>query len=121
LLEKNRDPGWEFVAGQRPKANSKGRIPTTMEWAKKLTAQDIDILKGAAPYSDKAAKRNAPEADIKALQELLGHLQVGLFITKFRKIFRRDEMNDDLLIVPAWLGNQEDSSEYEEILPSSPP
>jgi len=44
-----------------------------------------------------------------------------LFITKFRKIFARDEMNDDLEIVAARLGQNEDNSEYEEILPTSPP
>jgi hypothetical protein len=30
-------------------------------------------------------------------------------------------MDDDLLIVPAKLGPAEDRSEYEEILPTSPP
>jgi hypothetical protein len=30
-------------------------------------------------------------------------------------------MDDDLLIVPARLGSAEDRSEYEEILPTSPP
>ena len=45
----------------------------------------------------------------------------GLFITKFRKIFARDEMNDDLLIVPARYNGTDDVSEYEEILPTSPP
>ena len=30
-------------------------------------------------------------------------------------------MNDDLLIVPARYGDAEDNSEYEEILPTSPP
>jgi len=55
------------------------------------------------------------------LQKLAGHLSEGLFITKFRKIFARDEMNEDLLIVPARYNGIEDVSEYEEILPSSPP
>ena len=45
--------------------------------------------------------REAPADDVKDLQQLAGHLQEGLFITKFRKIFARDEMNDDLLLVPA--------------------
>ena len=49
------------------------------------------------------------------------HLSENWFITKFRKIFARDEMNDDLLIVPARYNGAEDTSEYEEILPSSPP
>src|SRR5439155_25695564 len=133
----------------------------TMEWARKLTASDLDILTGQAAYCetvpnvdegfteadlkdpkkreavfkvirerlDKANKshpigyqvRHAPAEDIKALQQLAGHLQIGLFITKFRKTFTRDEMNDDLEIVAARLGEREDSSEYEEILPTSPP
>src|SRR6202007_1249919 len=65
--------------------------------------------------------RHAPADDVKDLQQLGGHLQENLFITKFRKIFCRDEMNDDLYIVPARYNGAEDSSEYEEVLPSSPP
>ena len=44
-----------------------------------------------------------------------------VFITKFRKIFARDEMEDDLVMVPARRGDAEDNSEYEEIFPVSPP
>jgi hypothetical protein len=65
--------------------------------------------------------REVPDADIKALQQLMGHLQVGMFITKFRKTFTRGEMNEDLLIVAARLGDKQDNSEYQEILPTSPP
>ncbi|MBM3994939.1 MAG: DUF2330 domain-containing protein [Planctomycetes bacterium] len=65
--------------------------------------------------------REAPAEDVKNLQQLAGHLGESLFITKFRKIFARDEMNDDLVIVPARYNGAEDSSEYEEMLPSSPP
>jgi hypothetical protein len=161
LLQRARDLGFNFVAGQRPQPGKGGRIPTTMEWARKLTAEDIKMLKGEAPYSEKVpdvdegftqadlkdpqrreaifkvirarlAKANkerpfgylvreAPTEDVRNLQQLAGHLQAGLFITKFRKIFLRDEMNDDLLLVPARLGNEEDNSEYQEILPTSPP
>ena len=52
--------------------------------------------------------REAPAEDVRQLQQLAGHLQAGLFITKFRKIFARDEMNDDLELVPAQQGQQED-------------
>src|SRR5207244_12394696 len=65
--------------------------------------------------------REAPAEDIKNLQQLAGHLTENWFITKFRKIFARDEMNDDLAIVPARYNGAEDTSEYEEMLPSSPP
>jgi hypothetical protein len=69
--------------------------------------------------------REAPEADVKGLKVLAGHLKEGQFLTKFRKVFAKDEMDDDLLIVPAELGGGKqrvkDTSEYEEVLPTSPP
>jgi hypothetical protein len=161
LLEHARGLGFNFQPGQRPLPNAKGSIPTTMEWARKLTADDIAILQGKLPYSEKVpdvdagftqadmkdpkkaeaiikvirarlekaqkerpfgyAVRHAPDEDIRALAALAGHLQTGLFITKFRKTFSRGEMNDDLILVAARLGEQDDFSEYQEILPTSPP
>jgi hypothetical protein len=161
IQQRNQQLGFNFVAGQRPQPNSKGHIPTTMEWARKLSATDIKVLRGEAPYSEKVpdvdegftqadmkdpkksqaiikviqarlAKaqqerpfgflvREAPADDVRALQQLAGHLRADLFITKFRKIFARDEMNEDLVLIPARLGQNEDASEYEEILPVSPP
>jgi hypothetical protein len=161
LLQRARDLGFVFRQGQRPQPGKDGHIPTTMEWARKLTAQDIKVLRGEAPYTEKAPNvdegftqadvndenkreatykvirerleksrkerpggyltRHAPDDDLKQLRFLVGHLREGLFITKFRKLFLRDEMNDDLLIVPARYGNATDNSEYEEILPTSPP
>jgi hypothetical protein len=62
---------------------------------------------------------------MKGLKLLAGYMKEGQFLTKFRKTFAKDEMNDDLLIVPARLGegkrSVEDGSEYEEVLPTSPP
>jgi hypothetical protein len=161
LLQQAKDVGFNFVSGQRPQPNSKGHIPTTMEWARKLTANDVKVLRGEAPYSEKVPNvdegfteadmkdpqkaqairkviqarlnkaqqerpigylvRDVPAEDQTALRQLSGHLQAGLFITKFRKIFCRDEMNDDLVLVPARHNDQDDTSEYEEILPTSPP
>ncbi|HYT94027.1 MAG TPA: DUF2330 domain-containing protein [Gemmataceae bacterium] len=161
LLKRGQDLGFGFVQGRRPVPNQQGRVATTMEWARRLSADDIKILTGKAPYGEKVpdvdegftqadlkdpqraaaifkviqqrlAKarqerpdgylvREAPLEDVRALQHLAGHLQAGLFITKFRKIFTRGEMNDDLLIIPARQGQREDNSEYEEILPTSPP
>ena len=64
---------------------------------------------------------HAPNEDVKNLQQLTGHMAESWFITKFRKIFARDEMNDDLNIVPARYNGAEDHSEYEELFPVSPP
>ncbi len=161
LLRRAQELNFNFVAGQRPQPNNKGHIPTTMEWARKLTATDLKVLTGDAPYSEtvpnpdegftqadindakrseavqkviraRLAKaqqerpfgymvRHLPADDLRALRQLTGHLQANLFITKFRKTFARDEMNDDLVIVPARYNEAEDNSEYEELLPVSPP
>ena len=161
LMARARELGFNFVPGQRPQPGKDGCIPTTMEWSRKLTAKDIAVLKGDAPYSEKVpdvdegftqadlkdpqkaqaiykvinsrlAKcrqdrpigylvREAPAEDVRGLQQLAGHVREGGFITKFRKIFLRAEMNDDLEMVPARYGDADDSSEYEELLPVSPP
>jgi hypothetical protein len=65
--------------------------------------------------------REAPAEEVKDLKILVGQLKEGQFLTKFRKIFTKGEMDEDLLIVPAQLGQAEDTSEYEEYLPTSPP
>ncbi len=161
LLKRGEELGFDFNRGQRPQPNRQGRIPTTLEWAKRLSADDIGLLKGDAPYSEKLPNvdegftedsikdnnkspavfkviherlekyrkerpagflvREAPAEDVKQLKILVGHVKEGQFLTKFRKIFTTGEMEDDLLIVPAKLGPAEDQSEYEEVLPTSPP
>jgi hypothetical protein len=161
LMARARELGFNFVPGQRPQPGKDGCIPTTMEWSRKLTAKDVAILKGDAPYSEKVpdvdegftqadlknpqkaqaiykviqgrlAKahqdrplgylvREAPAEDVRGLQQLAGHMREGGFITKFRKIFQRSEMNDDLEMTPARYRDVDDTSEYEELLPVSPP
>ena len=161
LLKRAKELDFAFIAGQRPQPNRQGRIPTTMEWARKLTTDDIAILTGKAPYGEtvpnvdegfnladiRDAKkqaaivkiiqarldksrmarpngylvRHAPADDLRQLQQLTGHLREGMTITKFRKIFTRGEMNDDLVLVPARYNDADDDSEYEEIFPVSPP
>jgi hypothetical protein len=161
LTQKGQQLGFAFVSGQRPQPNAQGRIATTLEWARELTADDVKLLKGQAAYTEKLpdpdegyteadvkepkkaedvfkvirerlAKyqkdrpggylvREAPEKDVQGLKILSGHLKEKQFVTKIRKTFTRGEMDDDLLIVPAKLGQAEDKSEYEEVLPTSPP
>ncbi len=58
---------------------------------------------------------------MRGLKILAGHLKEKQFVTKIRKTFTRGEMDDDLLILPAKLGGAEDRSEYDEVLPTSPP
>src|SRR5208283_3619644 len=161
VLRRGQELGFNFVSGQRPEPNKQGRIATTLEWAKQLTADDIKLSKGGAAYSEKVpdpdagftaadvndpkkaeavfkvinerlAKyqkdrpggylvREVPADDIKQLKILAGHLKEGQFVTKIRKTFTKGEMEDDLVIVPAMLVAAVDRSEYEEVLPTSPP
>jgi hypothetical protein len=161
LLQKGQQLGFAFVSGQRPQPNQQGRIATTLEWAKKLNADDIQVLKGQAAYTEKVPDpdegftpadvkdpqkaeavykvirerlekdrkerpggylvREAPAEDVQKLKLLAGHLKEGQFVTKLRKTFTKGEMDDDLVLVPAKVGNAEDTSGYEEVLPTSPP
>jgi hypothetical protein len=90
--------------------------PATLEWAKKLTEGDLDILTGEKKYN-----RDAPPEDVKNLKLLKGYLKKGQFVTKLRKVFAKDEMDADLEFTQAKVGDQNDDVEYFSILPTSPP
>ena len=62
--------------------------------------------------------REAPAEDVKGLTRLKGHLQEGRWLTKFRKILRKDEMSDDLVLVSV---PKEQEQQYVRIMPTSPP
>jgi hypothetical protein len=62
--------------------------------------------------------REAPPAEVKGLTRLRGHLQEGQWLTKFRKVLRKDEMTDDLVIVPVRPGEEQTCVR---IMPTSPP
>jgi hypothetical protein len=62
--------------------------------------------------------REAPAAEVKGLSRLKGHLQNRMWVTKFRKVFRKGEMSQDLDLVPL---AEADEQEYVRILPTSPP
>jgi hypothetical protein len=96
--------------------HQKRRQPTTLEWAKKITEKDIEVLEGRRPYN-----RQAPPEDVKNLKLLKGHVQKGQFVTKMRKVFTKGEMDHDLEFVRAKVGDREDDIEYYSILPTSPP
>jgi hypothetical protein len=53
LLQKGQQLGFQYVYGHRPTPNPQGRIATTLEWAKELTADDVKVLKGQAAYSER--------------------------------------------------------------------
>ncbi len=62
--------------------------------------------------------REAPAEDVKGLSRLKGHLKQGQWVTKIRKVLRKGEMTDDLVLVPVDPGTEQ---EYIRIMPTSPP
>lgn len=62
--------------------------------------------------------REAPAEDVSELRQLKGHIRPGLWLTKFRKSFAKEEMVKDLIIesVP-----EPKRAQYFRILPQSPP
>src|SRR5262249_14820159 len=53
LLEHAKELELDIGTGQQPTPNKDGRTPTLLEWAKRLTAKDIAMLKGQAVYTEK--------------------------------------------------------------------
>jgi Uncharacterized protein conserved in bacteria (DUF2330) len=106
------DPCFERVK----KLQGAGLENATLEWARRLTPNDIRVLSGAAKFS-----REAPAADIAAMNCLRGHLRSGHYVTKIRKVFTKAEMTGDIVFRPASFGGQRDTMEYTAALPSSPP
>jgi len=109
-------PKLEELNRKAEEIRSKRRTPTKMEYAKKLTQEDLDVLDGTVKYD-----RQADKEAIDNLKILQGHLRKDLFLTKCRKVFTKDEMTEDLVFVPAKLGDQADAVIYDRILPTSPP
>jgi hypothetical protein len=62
--------------------------------------------------------REAPVEEVKGLTRLKGHLQQGQWLTKFRKILRKDEMTHDLVLAEV---PQNQQQTYVRIMPTSPP
>jgi hypothetical protein len=120
----NQEKTWqEYVrsklAGLQQRAEEEWRnrrTPATLEWAKKLTADDIAVLDGAKKYN-----REAPPEDIKGLRILKGHIRQGQYLSKIRKVFTKPEMESDLEFIRARVGDRDDDMEYFAILPTSPP
>ena len=53
MVKKGEELGFGFTNKTRPQPNKQGRIATTLEWARRLTADDLCVLANPAAYSDK--------------------------------------------------------------------
>ncbi len=95
---------------------AKGRTPSTLEWARRIGGAEMKLIAGEAKFD-----REAPAEDVAKLPTLSGLVREGDFVTKCRHVFWKDEMDDDLVFVPASYAGKADAVEYVEAMPSSPP
>ncbi|HEY3999190.1 MAG TPA: DUF2330 domain-containing protein [Candidatus Xenobia bacterium] len=105
---------WQATISKlQPQPNTVGG---TLEWAGVLDDKQMGFIDGSRSYD-----RDAPPEEAKKLALLKGHLQRGLYLTKFRKQFDKAEMTHDLDLVPATILGLQDDIDYTQILPTSPP
>ena len=125
LCTKTEKEWWEHVGDRRQaiakeanewRAQNPGRHLSTLEWARRLTAEDLQVLTGERKFN-----REAPAEDVKQLAILSGILREGQFVTKCRHVFQRDEMDADLVFRAATFKGKGDVVEHVAILPTSPP
>lgn len=90
--------------------------PARLEWAKKLTSKDMGMIAGTYKFD-----RQADAQAIRQLRLLQGHLRLGRWVTKCRKVFLKEEMSGDIEFVRATVGGRPDEMEYVYALPTSPP
>ncbi len=112
----------EEELGKQDGDYAKERMP---ELRRDYTADKGQVVKVSTPggrFSSSPymwyANREAPADDVKGLSRLKGHLRQGQWITKIRKILRKDEMTDDLVLIPVDAGTEQ---EYVRLMPTSPP
>jgi Uncharacterized protein conserved in bacteria (DUF2330) len=107
---------------QRDNKYAKSQLDALQSQYPAEAGQIVKIANPGGPYTSTQymwyPNREAPEADVKGLSRLKGHLQHGMWVTKFRKAFRKDEMTQDLDLVPV---AEADQQEYVRLFPTSPP
>src|SRR5262249_15862562 len=96
-MEDQYQPAKGVIVKYDPKSIGKGFIYTRYSW---YPARDV------------------PLADVKGLTRLKGHLQKGQWLTKFRKVLRKDEMTHDLILADVPKTKEQT---YIRIMPTSPP
>jgi Uncharacterized protein conserved in bacteria (DUF2330) len=113
LQKQGGDKGFQFNLGQASPPNKQGQLPSTLQWAKKITKDDVQILAGARPYGDSlpdpddgftAADMRDPQratAIIKIIQHRLAKYQKE----QPRGYLVRDASKEDLKTLPILQGH----------------
>jgi len=82
-----------------------------LEYAKRLTAADLKKV-GAGPVAIPQPSMNLEPPQRHDFKDLKGWMTEGYFLTKVRRVFRKEEMTDDLRLVSA--GDSVEYTSYED-------
>jgi hypothetical protein len=113
LIQQAQKLGFQFNMGQQIRQNAKGRHASTLEWAKKLTAEDIQILAGTRPFSDTvpdpddgftSADMRDPQRSI-AITKIINHRLMKTQKEQPRGYLVREAKKDDLKLLPVLQGH----------------
>lgn len=88
LAQRGRELGYTFARNQRPLPNKQGRSVASLEWAGRITAADVQALKGEAPLSESVPDPDEgfSEADVRNSQRSEAiHRVIRQRLEKFRK------------------------------------
>jgi hypothetical protein len=114
LLRKAQELGFQFRLGQEVLApNKQGRTASTVEWAKRLTAEDAGLLAGTRPYSEQAPDPDDgfTQVDLRdpqrqtAIFKIIQHRLAKYQQERPRGYLVREAKKDDLKVLPVLKGH----------------
>jgi hypothetical protein len=91
------------------------RLATQLRYAKRLSEDDIEVVKGKAPYT-----REAPPRVVKEMRNLSGHVKAGQWLLKTEATVRARDIMGAMELPEAQVKGKKDETDYSALLPASP-
>jgi hypothetical protein len=113
LLRQAQQLGFNIQLGQAIKANKQGRHASTLEWAKRISNEDVQILAGSRPFSDTVpdpddgftfADMRDPQRNV-AIQKIIQHRLAKYNKDQPRGYLVRDAKKEDIKLLPILQGH----------------
>ena len=113
VLQAGQKLGFTFQLGQELQPNKAGRHASTLEWAKRISADDIQILAGTRPFSDTVPDPDDgfTQADMRDVKRATAiHKIINARLAKYQKdqprgYLVRDAKKEDLKLLPLLQGH----------------
>ena len=113
LQKQGNDKGFHFQLGQPVQPNKQGQLASSLQWAKRITNEDVQVLAGSRPYSETlpdpddgftAADLRDPQRST-AIQKIIQHRLAKFQKEQPRGYLVRDASKEDLKTLPILQGH----------------